>query len=643
MKKVTIVGAGVAGMSAALRLLERGFHVTLYEQDDFVGGMLHSYWDEVTQTRREHSYHMFPNFYFNFWTIAEQIGIQNNFTPREAFRFLRGDELDRLPAMFNPSGPQDFLRNMDSGAAPPPDLFIYMYSMIDMLAEPEHKHDLLDTYSVNGFLHSRPYMTRIAADLHQTLWETVWAISSYQASAKSYRTFVKYTNRYSVPEFFLLAGNKWEYLMEPWLDTLEAFNKVGEEKQFERKMLHRLTKVVPDPKKSRIASLEFDIVNRSPSVNDTWEVTDTVTHDVSGEDVILAVTPGAIKRLVKDEFYDAAPHLGEVQYLQAEPMGALQLYLNCHLAKLPKDVTDFEGAKYYMTFLDYTQLWRDIKHSGKDHEPPNTFLYVTCSDVVSLLSVPPEKRYPKGHKLEYQLILDLKHPTTAIEYVLNEVLEHLPVTLEHIDLRKTAFDMNTGEELFANMVGSWERRPETETPLHNLWMAGTYVKNLMDVSTIEGAVMSGLNAAEAIRAKRAPKQPAITVLEPRAFPPELFQALKLAWAPLVASAKMWSEANQLLGKYGDGWEETQRKIIKAGVKALEPYMGRKPNPPKYLGPINWTNSVRDLPEGHPLATGPIYWNYDEKGYRKHAGKKTHGEIVQSSSGQKTGNKQKPPG
>lgn len=625
MKKVTIVGAGVAGMSAALRLLERGFHVTLYEQDDFVGGMLHSYEDEVTGTRREHSYHMFPNFYFNFFTIAEEIGIKNNFTPREAFRFLKGDELDRLPAMFNPSGPQDFLRNMDSGAAPPPDLFIYMYSMIDMLSEPEHKQDLLDKYSVNGFLHSRPYMTRIAADLHQTLWETVWAISSYQASAKSYRTFVKYTNRYSVPEFFLLAGNKWDYLMKPWLEKLEGFG----EKHFVRKKLHRLTKVVPNKDGTRIASLEFDEVDRSPSVNECWEVLNHQTVDVSKDQVILAVTPGAVKRLLTDKFYDAAPHLGEVQYLEAEPMGALQLYLNCHIDKLPKDVTDFVGAKYYMTFLDYTQLWRDIRHSTPPGEKPDTFLYVTCSDVVSLLSVPPEKRHPKGHKHENQLILDLDHPTTAIEYVLNEVMQHLPVEIEDIDLRKTAFDMNTGEELFANMVGSWERRPETETPIENLFMAGTYVKNIMDVSTIEGGVISGLNAAEAIRSRHAPKSEPIVVLEPEAFPVELFQALKVAWAPMAASAKLWSEANGVMGRYGSGWEETQRKFIKAAVQALEPFMGRKPNPPHYLGPINWTNSVRNLPKGHPLATGPIYWNYDEKGYRKHHGKK-HGVKVKGS-------------
>ena len=39
-------------------------------------------------------------------------------------RFLEdGADLTRLPAMYNPSGPQDFLRNLTGGAEAPPDLF----------------------------------------------------------------------------------------------------------------------------------------------------------------------------------------------------------------------------------------------------------------------------------------------------------------------------------------------------------------------------------------------------------------------------------------------------------------------------------------------------------------------------------------
>ena len=598
MKRVTIVGSGVAGMSAALRLLERGFHVRMFEQDSFVGGMLHSYEDDVTGTRREHSYHMFPNYYLNFWTIAEQLGLQNNFTPREAFRFLRGDDLANLPAIFNPGGPQQFLRNLASYAVPPPDLFIYMYSMIDMLAEPDSTDALLDKYSVNGFLHTKPYMTKTAAQLHQTLWETVWAISSYQASLRSYKAFVKYTNRYSVPELWLLAGNKWEYLMKPWLEKLESFGD-----RFELNRLCRLTRVIPDMESNRIAALEFVEPNHSPSVNEEWyPVGEPFEVEVEDDAVIMAVTPGAMSSLVKDEFFDLCPHLGQIKYIKAEPMGALQLYLNCKIKNLPKDVTDFQGAPYYMTFLDYTQLW-----PGQH----NTFLYVTCSDVIELLAVPPERR-----DADNKLILDLDHPTTAIEYVLIQVMKHLPVDLEDIDLRATAYDMNTGEELFANMVGSWERRPETETHVDNLWLAGTYVRNYVDVATIEGGVVTGLQAAESIRSRYHPRSQPVQILEPEAFPRELFQALKVAWAPLAASAKVWSEGNTFMSRFGPAWDEAQKKFVQAAAKALQPLAGPVPNPPEYLGRLSWETAALDLPEDDPRRVGPLYWNYNRDGTMK---------------------------
>lgn len=621
VRRVTIVGAGMAGMSAALRLLERGFHVRVYEQDEFVGGMLHSYWDHETETQREHGYHMFPNFYFNFWTIAEELGIEENFTPREALNFLREKSLKNLPALYNPGGPQDFLRNLSSGAESPPDLFVYMYSMIDILAQPPEKHGLLDKYSVNGFLHSRPYMTAEAAKLHQTVWETVWGIASYQASARSYQTFLKYSNRYSVPEFWFLAGTKWDCLLKPWLNELKSYGD-----RFELYKLHRLKHVEIVPQSKWVGALEFDRVNRSPSVHPRkWSTVGHERVDVSEDAVILAVTPGAVKQLVRDDgldersnpessrtprkagLYDAAPSLRDVQYLKAQPMGSLQLYLNRRLKHVPADVTEFVDAPYSMTFLDFTQLWPDLT---------NTFLNVSVSDVVPLLPIPLERRGDS-----HELVVDLEQPTTAAEYVLIEVLQRLPITLKDVDLRRTALDLNTGEELFANMVGSWDRRPDTATPLQNLWLAGTYVKNVIDVATIEGAVITGLKAAEAIRVDRAPREPPVAILEPEAFPWEMFKALQIAWAPIAANAKLWSEANRFLGRFGPGWGKLQQQLMESAVRALRPFFGRMPDPPEYLGPLNWMVTSRNLPEDDPRAVGPIYWNYNPDGKKKKSAKK----------------------
>ena len=599
MQHVTIVGAGLAGMTASLRLLERGFHVTLYEQDDFLGGMMRSYLDEeVTGTRREHSYHMFTNFYFNFWTIAQELGLQNNFVPRDAFLMLTNKDLKDLPGVTNPGGMQQILQNLSSYAVSPPDLFIYMYSMIDMLAEPAEKRDLLHKISVNGFLHSRPYMTDAAAQLHQTLWETVWAISSYQASLQSYRTFIAYTNRYSVPQMWLLAGNKWDYLMKPWYEKLASFGS-----RFKLHKKHCLTEIVPGTD-NRIAKLKFVQTNGSPSVDPNWQAGKVKTVNVADQEVIIATTPGAISGLVHGELLAMAPELGLIKYLEAEPMGAMQLYLNRRIPNVPDNVTDFKYAPYYMTFLDYTDLWPN------QHK---TFMYVTCSDVKSLLGLEVERRDGDGN-----VIFDIDNPQTASDHIMREVIRYMPIELDDVDLRRTAFEMNTGEQLFANMVGSWQYRPETKTSIENLWLAGTYVRNLMDVATIEGGVITGLQAAEGIRQRHNPTSDPIKIIEPEAFPRELFQALKIAWAPLVASAKLWSESNRFMGRFGDGWERMQKKLIQGAARAIEPLLGRSPDLPDYLGPLNWQFGAVNLPENDPRRVGPIYWSYNRDGFRNGA-------------------------
>lgn len=545
MREVKIIGAGLAGMSAALRLLERGYDVTLYEQDDFVGGMLRAYENETTGVRSEHSYHMFMNWYHNFWRIAEDLDIMDNFSPREAFKFLYKGRFHDMPELVNPGGPQDMMRNLSSGAASPADLFLFMYSMVDLLATPIERNDFLDQYSVNAFMKSRPYMTDGCAELHQKIWYTVWSIASFQASAKSYREFLKWGNRVPVPQLWVLKGNKYDTVMKPWIDKLHSHD------HFHHRPLHRLKTIIPSTEGRRIETLVFGCVDSSPSVNprpgepgagvglgenDGWKwVGKPLEVEVCDAEVIVAVTPGMMASLVQGDLYRQDPRLGDLQYLESEPMGKVELYLNRKVPGVPKDVTVFMDTKYEMTFLDYSQMWPDLEKEGK------TVLYLTVSDVKGLMSVHSEERDANG-----DLVLHLDNPQYSIDYILKEALGSLPISERDIDLRKTSIEMNTGEELFANMVGSWDKRPTTRTKYENLYLAGTYVRNFADVSTIEGAVASGLMAAEAVR-KRVGHGDPIEVIQPEAHPIELFQALKLAWAPYAAMATAISNTGTAMG------------------------------------------------------------------------------------------------
>ncbi|GEM_PF-2021918 len=540
MRKVTIVGAGIAGMSAALRLLERGFHVTLLEQDDFMGGMMRAceFPDETSGDRHEHSYHMLMNWYLNLWDIIDELGLRQNWAPSYAFYFMRKGQAD-APSLLNVGSPFELLRNVTSGAAPLPDMFLFMYSMIDLLSTPIHKDRFLDKYSVNGFMASRPYATDRAAELQQKVWETVWAIPSYNASAKSYKTFLKYGNFAPTPQIWLFQMNKYDALIGPIERKLRSF---GDRFVFmPLSFVHGLDLDAD----GRVKALRWSKMDVSPSVHpDGWHkplVSAEANRSplpVEG-DLILAVTPGAVTRMVDAPVFVRAPHLGDLHKVHSVPMASVELHFKkgVWLKNVPADVCVLMDAKYQMTFLDYSQHWPD---------QTSTFLYVTCSDCEALMSVPFETRTGAAKKPPGKLVLDLAHPSTAIEFLLEQLHETMPFDVNDVDLERTRIETNRGEDLFANETGSEEFRPDTTTNLPNLFLAGTYVRNYADVATIEGAVTSGLMAAEAVR-QRTGVMPPITIKQASYHHESVFAALKLLWAPYACGAKLWSMANDAYG------------------------------------------------------------------------------------------------
>jgi hypothetical protein len=552
MPEVTIVGGGIAGLTAALRLLERGFQVTLMEQDKFLGGMLRAALcdDPTCHVRHEHSYHMFTNWYLNTWDIVDELNLRRNFVPRSSFRFLKRGHAD-TQKMVDPGWIGTFWQNLFSGVASPPDVFVFMYSLVDLLSTPIHRDDLLDMYSVNAFMRSRPYATETAALLQERVWQTVWAIPSYDASVRTYKTFLKFGNFDPVPQLWLLNQNKYDGLIKPIEEKLKSYGN-----QFKLVLLARVEKLEVDSS-GRVTGLRYAMLEQSPAFHDDPKVAShDHPHEIKG-DLILAVTPGGLTRLINDDVYVRDPSLGNVRYLSAQPMASVELHFKegKWLRNIPNDVTVLVDAKYQMTFLDYAQVWPDQK---------STFLYVTVSDFEALMPVTPERRNASG-----EVELDLHRPKTAIDYILAQLQESVPFHVHDLDLRLTRMDTNSGEELFANETGSWQYRPHAATRLPNLFLAGTFCRNYADAATIEGAVASGLMAAEQVR-KRAGASPPIHVKHPGYYHEAVFASLKLLWAPYAMGAKALSSALDMMGASGDPMRAWR------ALNAMQPNRQRRP-------------------------------------------------------------------
>jgi isorenieratene synthase len=86
-KHVVIVGAGLAGLTCAYELSQRGFQVTLLEKSPQLGGKIASWSIQVGNEtfRMEHGFHGFFPQYYNLNQLVQEIEIQDNFKSLEFY------------------------------------------------------------------------------------------------------------------------------------------------------------------------------------------------------------------------------------------------------------------------------------------------------------------------------------------------------------------------------------------------------------------------------------------------------------------------------------------------------------------------------------------------------------------------------
>jgi len=82
-KTVAVIGGGIAGISAAANLAERGFKVTLYEKENYLGGKAGAWTFESKGEllNTEHGFHAFFRQYYNLRSFMRKIGAYDNLIP----------------------------------------------------------------------------------------------------------------------------------------------------------------------------------------------------------------------------------------------------------------------------------------------------------------------------------------------------------------------------------------------------------------------------------------------------------------------------------------------------------------------------------------------------------------------------------
>jgi glycine/D-amino acid oxidase-like deaminating enzyme len=522
--RVAVAGGGIAGLTAALRLAQRGYRVKLVEQKSMLGGNLGS--RQSTDGVRYDVYpHMYLNWYHNFWRLlgdVTSVDRRELFAPFGSVKQLREGAFPRFTALTDTYSPWHMLQNLFSGVGPPADMFLFAYANIDLLAERLNPTALLDDLSVNGFLHARPYMTERAAAAYNSWITRVWAIPSYLASADDYRTYLEHSCTEREPAFWLLRGAAADLVIDPLAAALEAAG-------VEIVPSVQLTSVSCRNGAVREIGLE---PTRFDEASSTWVGAGGAWSEEVDE-LVLAVPAPALSDLVRTgppggRIVEAAPTIASVSRLRTQAVPILNLCFNRRLPHIPAEPVGLFQSQYGLAFTDLSQTWtKGTQLDGR------TVLAVSASDPYGL---PGTGWRDDGMAILVELAryVDGFRPGTAWG------------VSEDVDWHRTRYDANADAQLFVNETGSDIWRPTAAcTGVSNLSFAGDLCDNRIGMTTIEAAVTTGLEAAQSVVERRAVGSP-IDIASPGSPPTALFVWLRYAWAPYAYAAKAWSAGSDIV-------------------------------------------------------------------------------------------------
>jgi NAD(P)-binding Rossmann-like domain/Flavin containing amine oxidoreductase len=521
---VTVVGGGLAGLTAALRLAERGYRVKLFERKPWLGGDIAS--RPTPGVELDVYPHMYLSWYHNFWSLHSDVtGYErtDGFREVQGVKQLRHGEFPRFTGLTDTFSPRHVLQNVMSGVGPPADMFLHAYSGIDLMAERLQPTMRLDNVSVTGFMQARPYMTERAAAACDGFITTVWAIPSYLTSAEDYRDFLAYSFVKHEPPFWLAMGSAHQQVIEPIAGALERHGvEIVRSVQVSRVSCtnRRVTEI-------GLQDSEFD------SDSDSWIGTGPERTERVDE-LVLAVPPDVLYHLVRSgesgqRLVEAEPKLAEVSRLRSQRIPILHLFFEKKVEGIPFEPVGLFDSRHALAFTDISQTWEGVSEfAGK------TVLSLSASDPFGLPGTGPED---DGFAM-------LRELARFIPFETGSAWGESPA----IDWELTRFEPNADATLFVNETGTDVWRPAAKVGgIHNVAFAGDFCANRIGMTTIESAVTTGLEAAQVVVGRRGVGRP-VEIAEPDAGFAPYYVWLRYVWAPYAAAAKALSAGSDWAGR-----------------------------------------------------------------------------------------------
>jgi uncharacterized protein with NAD-binding domain and iron-sulfur cluster len=496
-KTVAVLGGGIAGLTAAHELAERGFSVDVYERHD-LGGKARSIPVAGTAAggRRalpgEHGFRFFPGFYHHVPDTMRRIpcegnanGVWDNLVDTTEMKVERsGGRPDAQlfglapdpAAVLTVDGLRAFINEelLAQRGVPPQETAYFTERLLVFLTScDERRYGEWEHTSWWDFVgaesRSQEYQHVIAQGMTRTLVAAKEKVASTRTIGNMGEAIVMNAmgrgNDGAVDRVLDRPTN--EAWIDPWVKLLRSLGV-----RFHTRQL--------------VNGLE---VHGGRVAAATATGADGRRRPIEADWFVSAMPAERARKLWSRDVLAADPALGSMNELLVDWMNGIQFYLRRPLGLIHGHIT-FADAPWALTALTQGQFWteRDFQRDYGDGSVVDCLsIDISDWDTPGILYDKPAKLCRREQVAREVWAQISEHLNDEGEEVLTKDNIHSWHLDPAIQWSAAHRANRNAERLLVNTVGSWENRPQASTAIPNLFLAGDYVQTDVDLATMEGA------------------------------------------------------------------------------------------------------------------------------------------------------------
>ncbi|KAJ7541724.1 hypothetical protein O6H91_10G073200 [Diphasiastrum complanatum] len=470
--KVAIIGAGLAGMSTAVELLDQGHEVDIYDSRSFLGGKVGSFIDK-DGNHIEMGLHVFFGCYNNLYRLMSKVGADDNLLVKEHIHTFinKGGNIGELDFRFPIGAP---------------------------------------LHGIKAFLSTNqlPVLDKAANSLALARSPVVQALFDPDGAMKT----IQELDKISFSDWFLSKGGTRASLKRMWDPVAYALGFLDCDNISARCMLTIFALFATKTNASLLRMLNGSpdlrlhgpiskyITDRGGRFHLKWGCREILfDNTLKGEEYVtgLAMTKATQKQIVKADAYVAACDVPGIKKILPEQWRDWEFFDNIYRLVGVPVVTVQLRFNGWVTEMQDIELSRQLKQAiGLDNLLYSADADFSCFADLALTS--PADYYKPGLGSLLQVVLTPGDPymplpnETIVKKVHEQVLALFP-SAEGLEVTWSSV-VKIGQSLYREAPGMDRFRPDQKTPISNFFLAGSYTKQDY-IDSMEGATLSGRQAA----------------------------------------------------------------------------------------------------------------------------------------------------